>query len=295
VREAFDGFAVPLEEIITTLETADPVRLPGRKKSFRSNVQQFLDIRAELNAAYHVTRAGIPFAFGREGGNAPSEPDFICELDGMSCHIEVTAKSPEGIGELHDLLETELIDSDVFITLSVSSILRISDVARRATVDQIVGAIAKMTDTTMTVWLPDAGVSAHLEKPSPFGSTYIVWTSDFGHDIGPTEEIFCEAVRAKSLQSVAGSWPGVTLLIVDASRLGHAVWLRPNGVWVGRLPELNIEWEALPFLGVAVVVSSLTTVGFRGAACARTNLDSTQFEIFNKLCQRLGLLTASTS
>ena len=291
-REEFDRFAVPLEEIITTLEAAKPERLPGRRKSFRSNVQQFLDVRVELNAAYQVARGGIPFSFGKEGGNSPSEPDFCCDLDGTPVHIEVTAKSPLGIGSLHDSLETELSDCDVYVTLNVSSILRISDEARRATVQQIRDACERMSGTTKTVALPVAGGSAFLEKPSPFGGTSVVWIHDFGHDIGPSEEIFCEAVRMKRAQSLEGNWPSETLLVIDAARLGHAVWLRPDGVWAGRLPELDLGWESLPFLGVALVVSTLTAAGFRGAAAARPDLTPDGLALFENLCRRLGLQVA---
>jgi hypothetical protein len=291
-REEFDRFAVPLEEIISTLETANPVRLPGRRRSFRTNVQQFLDVRVELNAAYQVARAGIPFSFGKEGGNAPSEPDFRCDLNGTPVHIEVTAKSPLGIGSLHDALETELSDCNVYITLNVSSILRISDEARRATVQQIRDACERMLGTTETVALPVAGGSAFLEKPSPFGGTSVVWMHDFRQDIGPAEEIFCEAVRVKKEQSLEGNWPKETLLVIDAARLGHAVWLRPDGVWAGRLPELDLGWESLPFLGVALVVSTLTAAGFRGAVSPRPDLTPDESALFDELCRRLGLQVA---
>jgi hypothetical protein len=291
-RGEFDRFAVPLEEIISTLETANPERLPGRRKSFRTNVQQFLDVRVELNAAYQVARSRIPFSFGKEGGNSPSEPDFCCDLKGAPVYIEVTAKSPLGIGSLHDALETELSDCNVYITLNVSSILRISDEARRAIVTQIREACERMSGTTETVGLPVAGGSAFLEKPSPFGGTSVVWMNDFGQDIGPSEEIFCEAVRVKMEQSLEGNWPKETLLVIDAARLGHAVWLRPDGVWAGRLPQLELGWETLPYLGVALVVSTLTAVGFRGAAAARPGLDSDELALFEELCRRLGLRVA---
>ena len=88
-----------------------------------------------------------------------------------------------------------------------------------------------------------------------------------------------------------GSWPRETLLVIDGARLGHAVWLCPTEVWAGRLPQLDFEWETLPFLGVAVVISSLTTVGFQGAAAPRPGLNSTELGLFNNLTQRLGLLT----
>ncbi len=158
-REEFDRFAVPLGEIISTLETANPERLPGRRKSFRTNVQQFLDVRVGLNAACQVARAGIPYSFGKEGGNSPSEPDLCCDLNGTPVYIEVTAKSPLGIGSLHDALETELSDCNVYITLNVSSILRISDEARRETVTQIREACERMSGTTETVALPVAGAA----------------------------------------------------------------------------------------------------------------------------------------
>lgn len=291
-REEFDRFADPLEEIITTLEAANPERLPGRRKSFRTNVQQFLDVRVELNAAYHVAQAGILFSFGKEGGNSPSEPDFCCDLDGTPVHIEVTAKSPLGIGSLHDALETELSDCNVYITLNVSSILRISDEARRTTVQQIRDACERMSGTTETVALPVAGGSAFLERPSPFGGTSVVWMHDFGQDIGASEEIFCEAVRVKREQSLEGNWPKETLLVIDAARLGHAVWLRPEGVWAGRLPEFDLGWESLPFLGVALVMSTLTAAGFRGAAAARPNLTQDEQALFVELCRRIQLQVA---
>ena len=291
-RGEFDRLAAPLEEIITTLEAANPERLPGRRKSFRTNIQQFLDVRVELNAAYHVARAGIPFSFGKEGGNSPSEPDFCCELDGTSVHIEVTAKSPFGIGTLHDALETELSDCNVYITLRVSSILRISEEDRKAAVRQIRDACERMSGTTATAALAVAGGSAFLEKPSPFGGTSVVWMFDFGQDIGPSEEIFCEAVRVKKEQSLEGNWPKETLLVIDAARLGHAVWLRPDGVWAQRLPDLDLGWESLPFLGVALVVSTLTAAGFRGAAAPRPNLTQDELALFEEVCRRLRLQVA---
>jgi hypothetical protein len=291
-QEEFGAFAAPLDAIIARLELAAPLRLPGRRKTFRTNVQQFLDLRVELNAAFQVARAEIPFSFGKEGGNVESEPDFHCTLDGVPVHIEVTAKSPKGVRDLHDDLEAALIDSDVYVTLNVPSILRISADARKAVVEEIAIAVARMTEITASVALPNGIGTALLEKPSPFGATHVVWMHDFGWDIGPTEEMLGEAVLEKKTQSIAGDWPKATLLVIDGARLGHAVWLRPTGVWAGRLPELDFGWEELPFLGVAVVVSSLTTTGFQGAAASRPGLTSSEQELFDKLVKRLGLVTA---
>ena len=117
----------------------------------------------------------------------------------------------------------------------------------------------------------------------------MVWISDFGSDVGPSEEIFREAVQAKKEQSLNGSWPKETLLVIDAARLGQAAWLRPDGVWAERLPQLDLGWETLPFLGVAIVISTLTAAGFHGAAASRPGLGSGELVLFEKLCKRLGL------
>jgi hypothetical protein len=289
--QEFGAYAAPLEEIISRLESAALLRLPGRRKAFRTNVKQFLDTRAELNAAYQVAQAEIPFSFGQQGGNAPSEPDFHCDLDGVPVHIEVTAKSPKGVRDLHDDLESALVDSNVYVTLNVPSILRISTEARKTAVEAIVDAVERMTETTASVSLPNGVGSARLEKPSPFGCTEVMWMHDFGTDIGPSEEMLREAVLEKKEQSLAGDWPRETLLVIDGARLGHAVWLRPADVWAGRLPQLDFEWETLPFLGVAFVISSLTTVGFQGAVAPRPGLTPTERGLFNDLTERLGLLT----
>ena len=236
--------------------------------------------------------ARISFDFGKEGGNSPSEPDFFCQLNGTPVHIEVTAKSQMGIGALHDDLEVELIDCDVYITLSAPSILRISNEARRATVRHIRDACMRMSGTSVSVALPDAGGSAVLERPSPFGGTHVVWMHDFGGDIGPSEEIFCGTVRGKKIQSLEGNWSSTTLLIIDAARLGHAVWLWPDGVWAVRLLQLDLDWETLPFLEVAIVFSTLVAAGFHSAAAPRSSHAMDELELFHDLCKRLGLQVA---
>jgi len=58
-REEFNRLAAPHEVIITNLEAGAPLRLSGHRKSFRTNIQQFLDIRVVLNAAYHVALAAM--------------------------------------------------------------------------------------------------------------------------------------------------------------------------------------------------------------------------------------------
>jgi hypothetical protein len=71
--------------------------------------------------------------------------------------------------------------------------------------------------------------------------------------------------------------------------MDNVAWLRPDSGWASRLPQLELEWETLSFLGVAIVFSTLMSVGFRGAAAARPNLKSDEMESFRKLTQRLGI------
>jgi hypothetical protein len=132
--EVFDSFAAPWEEIITRLEAVGPDGLPGRRRTFRTNHDGFLNTRAELNVAYQVARTGVSFAFGRERG--VSEPDIHCVYPDARVAIEVTTKDPEGITDLHLELEEALGDCDVYVTLDVPSGLRISKAARHLREDE---------------------------------------------------------------------------------------------------------------------------------------------------------------
>lgn len=159
-----DEMIAAMELIIEKLEEVAPKRLAGRRRSFRNNIQGFLDNRVELNSAYQVAKSNTPFDFGKEGGNSPSEPDLSCNLDGCEVFIEVTAKSPEGLGSLHDALEAELSACNVYVILNVTSILRVPKGARDDAVQHIRHACSQLSNGVVTVALPEAGVSVILCK-----------------------------------------------------------------------------------------------------------------------------------
>ena len=71
-------------------------------------------------------------------------------------------------------------------------------------------------------------------------------------------------VREKAEQSARNSWSSDTHLVVDGSRLGMA-WLRPEEIRAGRLEMIRPSWGAIPFLGVVVMFSGLTSTSIRAS------------------------------
>ena len=85
------------------------------------------------------------------------------------------------------------------------------------------------------------------------------------------EKVALTAVGEKVEQAQRGGWSAGTYLVIDPSRLGTSR-LRPDGVWAQRLTAIPIPRDATPFLGAAVVSSSLDRPGFHGAWIGRPGL-----------------------
>jgi len=286
-----EWFAKPIDEMIKGLYTNGVGGLSSRRKSFVSDAEHFLDNRAELNVAYCLSRSCSRVWFGREGGNSPSEPDVYCISEGgVEFCVEVTTKSPEGIGNLHDELEAALVGRDVHVVLNVASILRLSPAQRAEAVQLVVQAADRPKPPVVNVSLPMAGGSAQISWHSEWGGPSVVWQHDFSQSaISECEEIFYEAVTKKSEQARMGAWPPNTLLVVDVSRIGNVMWLRGDELWARRLHGMSAGWNELPFLGVAMILSTLTSVGYRGAIAPRRNLSHIEVAVFTEAVSVLGV------
>lgn len=286
----FGRFVPSLEEILSTLEAASPNYLSKRRTSFRRNVARFADTRAELNVGYRLARGGVSFDFGEEGSNARSRPDIECDFAGHRAWIEVTSKSPEGVHALHDDLERELAEFGVDITLHVPAVLSIAPDARLRSIEVLRRACSGLSNGAMSVNLADLGGRAVLTAPSLMGGCQVTWSHDFASEILQAEAIFAQGVASKSSRARRGDWPPDTLLVIDASRLGQSTWLRPDSTWAPRLSQLDFKWDSLPFIGVAIIFSSLDVPGFRGAAAARPGLTTAQALLLECLATSLGLV-----
>ena len=83
-----DPIGAALERILDALESAQPERLPSKKKVFREDSDGYLNVRSEFNVGYSLTETGTRFAFG-----GPGQPDYICTLgEGSPGYVEVTTR-----------------------------------------------------------------------------------------------------------------------------------------------------------------------------------------------------------
>jgi hypothetical protein len=121
--------------------------------------------------------------------------------------------------------------------------------------------------------LPEIEGHAGLTMPGGFGNGQV--TLQIGaaltDHLTAVEKVILTAVTEKVEQSERGGWSADTLLVIDPSRLGTS-WLRPDEVWAQRLAAIPIPWDSTPFLGVAVVFSSLDRPGLHGAWVGRHGL-----------------------
>jgi hypothetical protein len=261
------AFGHPLEEILATLESAQPLRLPSKRKAFREDAAGFLNLRAELNVGYLLARVGVTFAFG-----GPGKPDYECTLsDGSSGRIEMTTRARDDLRRLHDELEEGLSGHDVTVTIRAPRRVVISQSKRDEICKRVVDVVA--AGGHGSIGLPEIEGSASFTTPSMFGGAWVLLEigSDLAEHGEAVERALLYAIREKVDQSRNGNWDPDTVLVLDLSRLGMS-WIRPDKVWAGRLEAMAFNWAELPFGAIAVVFSDLTHAGFHGACVWREDL-----------------------
>ena len=55
---------------------------------------------------------------------------------------------------------------------------------------------------------------------------------------------------------------------------------------------MSADWNELPFLGVAMIFSTLTSVGYRGAVAPRRDLSNAEVAAFTEAVNALGVALA---
>jgi len=283
-------FGDPLEEILSTLESARPTRLPSKRKAFREDAAGFLNVRAELNVGYALARSGATITFG-----GPGKPDYECTLgDGSSAWVEVTTKERDDLRRLHDELEEELRGQDVIVTLRVPRRVVIPKAKRADACRRVVQAVA--AERNGSVGLPEVDGSASFTAPSLFGGAWVHLEigSNLTEHGEAVERALLGAIEDKIDQSRRGNWEPDTVLVLDLARLGLS-WIRPKEVWAGRLQAMGFNWAELPFGAVAVVFSDLTHAGFAGACVWREDLPADRAQRLEEQLRYLGFGDSSGS
>lgn len=269
-----DRILRPLEVILTTLEAAGPERLSSKRTAFGkdSNRPNVLNLRAELLFSYLLVGAGCPFAFGGIG-----EPDLCCRSGpDDQFWIEVTTRDRDDLRKLRDELETKLAELSVHVTLHIPGrLMIIQRQTRDATCARVLEGVANLGDDQgISVALPEVGGHAQCSRMAgvPSGGVLIDnSSSDLTDHAAAVERALLDVLVTKTAQAARGEWDPMTLLVVDMSRAGLS-WMRPEAVWPAIFARLELDWSTLPFAGVVVGFSSLTSLTMSGTYFLRPTL-----------------------
>lgn len=244
-------FRDALDEILQSLEDAQPLRLSRKKETFRKarSVGALLEQRAELQAASLLARAGICFEF------AVDHPDLV--LEGAVAGIEVGTRELDSPRDLHDQLELRLADhGDLLVVLTFDGRpLKLGAERVARIVESIADVVSQ--EPSATLRFEDAALSVSISTGAGFESPQVVF--NFGGAIGSElTEHLAEVEREidnKIVEKRHQAQEMPTVLLLDFSRVG-AAWLRPGSVW---LPVLRSKLNGEPFVGLGLMVSTLAS------------------------------------
>ncbi len=65
-------------------------------------------------------------------------------------------------------------------------------------------------------------------------------------------------------------------------------------MWKGRLEQMGIPWDELPFDGVAVVFSTMVNLGLDGSALLRPGLSTADEGVLHEVLTAMGFAHAPT-
>lgn len=267
----------PMERICSILDEAQPAptRLNRKKRDFKFDIDETngLNLRVELLIASNLTLHGITYEFGGEG-----EPDLNVSIDGFNISIEVTTRSKDDFASLEEEIQEAIGKLPVKVILETEErILGISEIVRG-------GIVAKILEISKAINERELGSSLKFPLPEIDGDVRVskIGTEDdnlvtmkngalLTNLMDSIEEQIVFVSNIKRKQSIRGNWDPNTILIVDLSRLSWS-WLRDSSTWLGVLPTLGFDWDSLPFLGVAIIISDLSTTEIQGAFTPRPNL-----------------------
>ncbi|MDX2531602.1 hypothetical protein [Streptomyces scabiei] len=300
-----DSFAsavvMAFENIIETLEKAQPERRAGVRRDFRS-ARTFDDdlmiVRAEMVAGAKLARAGIPFDFGRRNG--ATDPDLV--LREMNLGIEVKARRLDGLRDLRDELQAALADIDLTVLVHLlpdSQPLTIKPDKRAEVVAETLQRV-RSRDLGTQVTVIDQPWSARTRlllkigiyqaDHLPNGSLVTVMNGFWGSEPGPHLADVEDQVRfvLQDEQKIRQAESMPTILLVDAARTGSA-YIRSPKIWARRLEMLLPD--TTPFVGAAVMIPTLDDPDVGISLGLRANLSDQDRAAVGELVQRLGLTT----
>lgn len=272
-----DFILEPMEQICSILDSVQPApnRLSRKKRDFKFDLDKSngLNLRVELLVAANLTSYGLTYEFG-EGG----EPDFEVLINGSNICIEVTTRSKDDLVSLEEEIQAAVGKLPLKVILETEErLLEIPEFVRG-------GIVKKILEISKVVTGRELGTSLGTLLPEIAGNVRVIriGTDDensvamkngalLTNLMDSIEEQIVFVSNIKHKQAIKGNWNPNTILIVDLSRLSWS-WLRGSSMWLGVLQALGFDWDSLPFLGVAVIISDLSTTEIQGAFTTRPNL-----------------------
>jgi hypothetical protein len=277
----------PMECILSALERAHPLRLERKRKDFRRDLDEGnqLNLRLELLVASRLTTCAIPFEFGDA-----AQPDLRCwPAEDHTVSLELTTRKRDGHRDLCDKLEEALADLAVLVTVHIPTRqLHISASDCQAVCARVRAAVEASAESQCQVPLPEISGTALCTFADPTSHSRVTLenASELTEHFNSVEQELRNVVEWKRDQAERGGFDPMTILVVDASRLGQS-WLRPPKMWAGALARLSLDWDRIPFAGVLVAFSSLDSLSVSGYYQPRPDITDAQVAAIDPVLRAL--------
>lgn len=260
-RMGEDWATEELEQLLGRLEAVAPQRLEGKARDFRAlrDWDRWSDLRSELLLADWITSRGLQVEFGD-----PRRPNPDIVVPGLGVGIEVTRRARGGTRELRRAIMagTAGLKPRPRVTVHVSAqVLSI----RKGVLEQITHEVASAAQAGQprisAVLRP-----AHDDQPAATAQIYL----NRGRSVVPTIALLPAAANLtvtminienvadaclRNKQKIAQGAAMPSLLMIDATELAPAVWLRSPQAWSHRLASLITPQDT--FAGVGLVAAAL--------------------------------------
>lgn len=260
IDAAFASYA-PLEAVLRDLHRANPARLDGKRREFRSvmKASEMRGLQVELAFGAKLARCGVPFDFGAPG---TPQPDIV--LRDRNLGVELTAKKADALWDLKWHLMRAFKDSRprVMLNLTFSAVpFAIRTRVRDELVEEIRRAVDEGEREVYAVVRPSKpGEHAITVRVKIGWESWYSWPHMYVEESGRRHELaIVDAERAvlaamgdKRKKRQGESMP--TLLLVDIADVRH-VRQRSNATWLKEIGKsLNKEHA---FVGLGVLHTTL--------------------------------------
>lgn len=286
----------PLEILVQAVRAANPKRLGQFVSSrFRDrDAANLLSARLELLCAAGLAIRHVPFEFGGK-----AEPDLTWN-PGTAAQgwLEIHRGAFDVFGGFQQPLDSELAAKGAVLTVRLDQ-WPLDVPSRNLVHTRVSGAIdaAVAAGASQTVALGELGDGATglvelREDSAGIGRVFVQHAG-----ITPSERYLDTAAGRlaqkinidKAGQGRKGGWDADrTVLLVDISTAHLAQLLGPDGL-AAWLDEVPVEWEDLPFAGVAVCFSNLHGPFLWGSCRYRPDLDPADRAHLEPVLSALGL------